>query len=79
MMRSEKPEDRALVEKVRHRLAQPGGPRHPHQHFRRRSAAECAESRRRGVKFLEYLASDCGADIICQRQQRVADREGREA
>ena len=77
-MRSEKPEERALVEKVG--IIWPNqADRGTHINISGGGLLQSAPNRDAGVKFLEYLASDCGADPICQRQQRVANRQRRQA
>jgi iron(III) transport system substrate-binding protein len=57
LMGSERVEERNLVKRARHRLAEPGRLRHAHQRFRWRHGQD-GEEPRCGRRFLEYLASD---------------------
>ena len=73
-MRSEKPEERALVEKVG--LIWPNqADRGTHLNISGGGSPTCAESRgRRQVSRI--LGERRGADFICQRQQRMAIVKG---
>ena len=71
LMRSTKPEDKAVMEKVAVVFPnqQSWG---THVNVAGGAVARHAKHRAEAVLFLEYLASDCGAAVLRQRQQRVA-------
>ena len=79
LMRSDKPEDRAVMEKVGVVFPNQQGLGHARQHRRRRGGARHAKNREAAVSFLEYLAGDAAQAYFANGNNEwpaVTERQG---